>query len=260
MLTQNDFDTLTLPEDDLLLGIADITALETAESVAYFEINGYLTGKYNVEAIFAAVDPDRNPDIIVHTMGIVMYRLYFAVLTYCPAYWQTKYNEARAWLTDVARGIIEPDLPLLVDPVLRFLKDNDYDTLILDEDKELITQSTLINRYSAEDMAIDQMGGYLRGKYDVVLAFPTAIDAIRSKVLVMYCMDITLYHLHASIPGRFVPEIRRIRYEDALAWLKDVAKGLTVPDLPLKTDPVTGDAITGPAFVFGGNAKQDNSW
>jgi phage gp36-like protein len=140
-----------------------------------------------------------------------------------------------------------------------FLTETDYDTLILDDDRLLISQATDTIRQQAETMAIDQMSGYLRPKYDTAATFAkTAAD--RSQALLMYCMDITLYHLHASIPGRFVPEIRRIRYEDALAWLKDVAKGLIDPDLVLKTDPTTGESVTGPAILFGGNDKQDNSW
>ena len=140
-----------------------------------------------------------------------------------------------------------------------FLNEDDYDTLILDEDRELITQSTTAIREKAEGMAIDQMSGYLRAKYNVAATFALANEA-RSMVLVMLCLDITLYHLHASIAGRFVPEVRRIRYEDALAWLKDVAKGLIVPDLPGYTDPETGEEVTGLNIIFGSNAKQDNSW
>lgn len=140
-----------------------------------------------------------------------------------------------------------------------FLTDDDFNTLILDEDKELITQASDTVRNTAIQMAIDQMSGYLRPKYDVAATFALE-DEHRSQVLVMYCMDITLYHLHAGLPGRFVPEVRRLRYEDALSWLKDVAKGLIDPDLVLKTDPDTGATITGPAIVFGSNERQDNSW
>ena len=140
-----------------------------------------------------------------------------------------------------------------------FLTETDYDTLILDDDRNLISQSTDTIRQQAETMAIDQMSGYLRSKYDAAATFAKTSSA-RSQVLVMYCMDITLYHLHASIPGRFVPEVRRIRYEDAILWLKDVAKGLIDPDLVLKTDPTTGESLTGPSIVFGSEAKQNNSW
>lgn len=150
----------------------------------------------------------------------------------------------------------------MVIPIKMFLTENDYDTLILDEDRELISQSTESIREQAELMAVDQMSGYLRAKYDVDAIFDPADEDERSQVLVMFCMDITLYHLHAGIPGRFVPEIRRIRYEDALAWLKDVAKGLIDPGLTQATvtDPETGEEITVTPFLFGSNTKQDNSW
>ena len=140
-----------------------------------------------------------------------------------------------------------------------FLTENDYDTLILDEDRLLISKETLKVRQDAEGMAIDQISGFIRNKYNVQATFALQGDA-RSKVLVMYTMDIALYHLHSSVPGRFVPEIRRIRYEDALSWLKDIAKGLISPDFPLITDPETGETVTGPAFIYGSSTKQDNSW
>lgn len=144
-----------------------------------------------------------------------------------------------------------------------FLTEDDYDTLILDIDRELISQSTEAIRLVAETMAVDQMSGYLRAKYDVVTVFNPEEGDERSMVLVMFCMDITLYHLHAGIPGRFVPEIRRIRYEDALAWLKDVAKGLIDPNLPggsTSIDPGTGETIANSAFMFGSNDKLNSSW
>lgn len=141
-----------------------------------------------------------------------------------------------------------------------FLSENDYMTLITDDDREFVEQQDDDNRGRAEVMAIDQMSGYLRGQYNVNEVFK--LEAIpdpdtRPGVLVMYCMDITLYHLHAMIPGRFIPEIRRIRYEDALAWLKDVAKGLIDPGLPPITDE-EGEAQY--PLRYGSQTKQNWTW
>lgn len=140
-----------------------------------------------------------------------------------------------------------------------FLNTFDYGTLILDEDITLINQTNQLNRDAAELMAVDQVSGYLRSKYDVAAIFALA-GANRPKYLVMIVVDIALYHLHASIPGRFVPEIRRTRYEDAIAWLEKVAKGLVDPGLTLKTDPDTGEAITAPSITFGSQEKMNNTW
>lgn len=245
--------------DDLIAEISDETKGQCLQ-LAIDEMTGYLAAKYDTNSIFRQQEESRNADILVNCAIIAVYRMSLTIFTEFAESINVGYDEAVAWLKNVAIGNIEPDLPYRADPELRFLTEDDYDTLILDEDKDLISNSNQANRFRAEDMAIDQMKGFLRSKYDVAATFAVVPPDNRNKVLVMYCMDITLYHLHASIPGRFVPEIRRIRYEDALAWLKDVAKGLIDPNLVLKTDPTTGDTITGPSIIFGSNAKQDNSW
>jgi len=141
-----------------------------------------------------------------------------------------------------------------------FLSETDYNTLITDEDRDFVSQASDDNRTAAEGMAIDQMSSFLRGQFDVAAIFELEEmpePDTRPKAIVMYCMDITLYHLHAVIPGRYMPEIRRIRYEDALAWLRDVAKGLIDPGLPLITDP-EGEEIH--PIRFGSQPKQRWNW
>lgn len=89
-----------------------------------------------------------------------------------------------------------------------FLTDNDYNKLILDDDLDLVQQSDPYLRLKMEETAIEEMSGYLRNKYDVSAIFVEADDIdndIRNKTIVMFCMDITLYHLHSSVPSRLIP-------------------------------------------------------
>lgn len=47
----------------------------------------------------------------------------------------------------------------------------------------------------------------------------------RNQQLVMYVIDITLYHVHKRIAPRNIPDLRVKAYDDAIRWLKDAAKG-----------------------------------
>lgn len=47
----------------------------------------------------------------------------------------------------------------------------------------------------------------------------------RNKQMVNYMIDIVLYHLHSRIAPRNIPDLRVKRYDDAIAWLKQCAKG-----------------------------------
>lgn len=60
-----------------------------------------------------------------------------------------------------------------------------------------------------------------------------AVGDTRNQQLVMVCLDIALYILHTRIAPRNIPDLRVKRYDDAISWLKDVAKGQYITaDLP----------------------------
>jgi hypothetical protein len=62
----------------------------------------------------------------------------------------------------------------------------------------------------------------------------------RNQQIVMYLLDITLYHLHSRINPRNIPDLRKERYDGnnatqnggAIAWMKRVASGDITADLP----------------------------
>jgi len=112
----------------------------------------------------------------------------------------------------------------------------------------------------ARGMAISEMKGYLRQQYDVAAVFD--LEAIpdpdtRDKALVMFAMDITLYHLHTILPGRYVPETRVTRYERAITWLTGVQAGRIEPGLPALKDYA---GVEKSIFRSGGNEKQNWGW
>ena len=100
--------------------------------------------------------------------------------------------------------------------------------------------------------AIAEMSSYLNSRYDVATLFAaTATD--RHPLIKLYCIDITLYHLHSRISPRAIPQLRMDRYDAAINWLKQVARGELLPDLP--TLPNGQDNIA--AFNSGRNARTE---
>lgn len=118
---------------------------------------------------------------------------------------------------------------------MAFLAIEDFEVLIKNNVLDEVTDATdeLINQVSL--MAQQELESYLNQRYDCAEIFDATGDD-RNKLIVMYAVDISLYHLHARVNPRYLPEIRQTRYETAQNWLKAVAKGTITPNLPLKTD------------------------
>lgn len=76
----------------------------------------------------------------------------------------------------------------------------------------------------------------------------------RSQQLVMYMVDIVLFHLHSRIAPRNIPQLRYDRYRNAKQWLKDAANAIITADLPV-IQPAQGNVIR-----FGGNVKLRNDY
>jgi hypothetical protein len=56
--------------------------------------------------------------------------------------------------------------------------------------------------------------------------------ANRNPLLMMYMIDVTLYHLHSSIPGKQIPQLRYDRYVAAKDYFERAAKGTVTLNLP----------------------------
>ena len=80
----------------------------------------------------------------------------------------------------------------------------------------------------------------------------------RNRLAVMYCCDIALNHMAASLPQKMGMEIRKERYERAVKWLEGVQAGKIVPDLPVVLDE-DGQPVSG-TFIYGCQKKQRYNW
>ena len=90
-------------DDDILL-----MNIDAAEG----EVRSYLAGRYDVEKIFSAAGTDRNQLLLELTKNIAVWyivRLSNVDIIYQHA--KERYNSAVDWLTKVADGMLNPDLP-----------------------------------------------------------------------------------------------------------------------------------------------------
>lgn len=111
----------------------------------------------------------------------------------------------------------------------------------------------------AEDRAIEEMKSYLSSRYDVDNIF-NKTGADRNQLIVMFAIDITLYHLYSAINRMRTPVERVERYKRAIKWLEDVADGLINPvGLPLILDPTTGEDTLNP-IRWGSEDKYNSGW
>jgi len=78
----------------------------------------------------------------------------------------------------------------------------------------------------------------------------------RNQQMVNYLIDIVLYHLHSRISPRNIPELRVKRYDDAIAWLKQCAKGEYITGGLALLQPKQGNRIRYGASV----TKQYNNY
>lgn len=137
-----------------------------------------------------------------------------------------------------------------------FLEEDDYKVQIRDFELEELTGYTNGIRLKSETAAQAEMESYLRDRYKVEDIFSDAGDD-RNPLIVMYLIDMALYHLFSAITPRQVPQIRMDRYDAAINWLKAVASGKLNPALPLREDD-NGNTIG--TTVFGSNQPNNFNW
>lgn len=129
---------------------------------------------------------------------------------------------------------------------MRFLDLTDFKPVVDARTFEVINQDNQMNVERAVNYAIGEISGYLRAAktiqqatgitpvrvYDIEATFE-ATGADRNAQLVMYAVDVALYHLISWLPQKMGFEIREIRYKAALEWLNKVQSGKVLLDIPL---------------------------
>lgn len=92
-----------------------------------------------------------------------------------------------------------------------------------------------------EDRAISEMKSYLNKKYDCQAIFSQTGEE-RHPLILMFALDITIYHIFCQHNPYKMSKIREDRYERAIKWLKGVMKGdITVEGAPLLPSDALSD-------------------
>jgi len=136
---------------------------------------------------------------------------------------------------------------------MNFLTEDDFGVQIRTEVLSVLTVSTT-SLDIAENMAQEQITSYISTRYDAAATFSaTGVD--RNPLIIMYMIDLLLYHLHSNTAGRVIPKHREDRYAAAIDWLTKVNSGDLIPTL-------TAIAATtpDPIFRFGSDWKYSNRW
>ena len=127
-----------------------------------------------------------------------------------------------------------------------FIDITDYDATI---HKEIL--DSLLRKDSAsydpqiieicEDRAIAEMRSYMNKSYDCDAIF-SATGNDRHALILMFAIDITVYHIFCQHNPYKMSKIRQDRYDRAIEWLKGVMKGdLTIDGAPFIEEPELSD-------------------
>lgn len=110
----------------------------------------------------------------------------------------------------------------------------------------------------AETMAIEEVKGYLSGRYNVDEIFGT-LGTNRNSFIVMVVKDIAIYHLSCLHNPQKFSQIRQTRYDQAIDKLERTQSGKYSPvGLPLKVfETPTQDTPEG-GYLLSSNPKRDN--
>jgi hypothetical protein len=205
---------------------ADETNRLAAEAAALEEVRGYLAFGFDVARLFGhrVFDHVLTNSYLKGNQVIASNGNTYIALQDVPA--STALSNANYWLQDV------PQLILTHDEDTAFTKGNSV------------------------------MGPF--GETYLVLADTTgaALDDTdtfylrRNNLLVMITLDIALYHLHARISAKQIPEWRGMRYTEALAKLDKIRQNKMNPGLPT----LDGTAAATGVITIHSNQKRNNSW
>lgn len=127
-----------------------------------------------------------------------------------------------------------------------FINIEDYDATI---HREIL--DSLLRKESAsydpqiieicEDRAIAEMRSYMNKTYDCNAIF-AATGADRHALILMFAIDITVYHIFCQHNPYKIAKIRQDRYDRAVKWLKGVMEGdITIDGAPLLPDGEMSD-------------------
>lgn len=144
---------------------------------------------------------------------------------------------------------------------MAFLTIEELKTVATREVIDLITNSddSIVEEIINE--SIDLMKSYLFKYFDVDAIF-SAEGEDRKRIVLKYLKDIVIHEVYQR-RTRTLNEVAKERYDEALNWLEQIAKGNIAPDLPLKEIDKDGDGKPDGAnswMKLGSRRNKANHW
>lgn len=117
-----------------------------------------------------------------------------------------------------------------------FIVIGDYDASIHAEILDSLIRSNSAIIEVCEDRAISQMRSYLNKRYDCDAIF-SATGSDRHPLVLMFAIDIAIFHMFCIHNPYKMSEIREERYDAAIEWLKAVAdSNINIDGAPMLPD------------------------
>lgn len=115
-LTDQDYKTVLKEHFKDIITNGDAATITDAELKAQEEMSAYLRKRYNVAEIFNKTGTSRNHAIVMMLTDMVIYHIYSSITPRnIPDLRLDRYDYATKWLSKVASGTLEPDLPKIID-------------------------------------------------------------------------------------------------------------------------------------------------
>lgn len=127
-----------------------------------------------------------------------------------------------------------------------FIATTDYDASIHKEILDALLRSSSADYDPqiveiCEDRAVAEMRSYLSKTYDCDAIF-SATGSDRHPLILMFAIDIAIYHIFCQHNPYKMSKVRQDRYDRAVEWLKGVMNGdVTIDGAPLLDDGTQAD-------------------
>ena len=137
----------------------------------------------------------------------------------------------------------------------KFVRIYDYDASVHREILDALVRDDETLVEICEDRAIAEMRSYLSKRYDCDAIF-SAEGKERNQLILMMVIDIAVYHIFCIHNPQKLSQVRKDRYERAVAWMKAVAnEDISIDGVPLLPEE---ERAAKAALMFRSNPKRSN--
>jgi len=134
----------------------------------------------------------------------------------------------------------------------KFISQEDYNASIHSDILEAVTRGDQRTVETCQNRAIQEMRGYMSARYDCDAIF-SATGEERIDLVVMYCLDIAIYHILSGHNPQKLTQVRKDRFEDAKLWMQGVRDGIIniegAPEAERKTEDCAYQMISNPKRI-----------